>query len=101
MADLVKQICHEGTLPGKTLSRYGPVTRRYLLNSSTFTLRNLDVELVRAVSLPECRPDSRRLAFEITDACTVSVLVKDNAVTAVHHLTYSTQNFTDIGDLNR
>ena len=34
-ANLIEEICHEGTLPGKTLSRYRPVTRRYLLNSSS------------------------------------------------------------------
>ena len=73
MAALMKEIRHEGTLPGKTLARAPRVTTRYLLYSSSFALRDLDVELVRAVSLPERCPDSCRLAFKVTDATSVSL----------------------------
>ena len=55
MGDLVEEIRHEGTLPGKTLRRRCTVTTSYLLHSSSFTFWDSDVELVRAVALLDGR----------------------------------------------
>ena len=81
MEDLVEEIRHEGTLPGKTLSRYRSVTRRYLLYSSSSAFRDLDVELVGAVMFADGRLDLGRFTFQEADAIPVSALIKDHAVT--------------------
>ena len=81
MAALVEKIRHEGTLPGKTLSRGTRVTSRYLLNSSSSSaFRDLDVELVGAVMLADGRLHLSGLAFQETNAISVSILVENNPI---------------------
>ena len=80
MADSVEEVCHEGTLPGKTLLVYHAVTPRYRLYSSSFALRDLDVKLVGPVTLPDARLDVSGLALEEADAVAVRVLVEDHSV---------------------
>ena len=64
MADSVEEVRHEGTLPGKTLSVYCAVTRRYLLYSSSSAFRGPDVELVGAVMLADGRLDLGSFTFQ-------------------------------------
>ena len=80
MAALVEKIRHEGTLPGKTLSRGPHVTSRYLLNSSSSAFRDLDVELVGTVMLTDGRLHLSGLAFQKADAVSVSIFVKNNSI---------------------
>ena len=96
MAISMEEICHEGTLPGKTLSRYLAVTPRYLLHSSSFTFWDSDVELVRAVALLDGRLYVSGLALQEADAIPVSIFIKDNPVSRLYHLANRAQHFTDV-----
>ena len=86
MAVSVKEIRHEGTLPGKTLSRYLAAAPRYRLNSSSSTLWDPDVELVRAVALLDGRLYFSSLALQEADAISVSIFIKDNPISRLYHL---------------
>ena len=101
MAALVKEVRHEGTLPGKTLSRYLTVTSSYFLHSTSFALWGPDVELEGPVTLVDGRLGAVSLALEVADATTVSVQVEDHAVTVMNHFSNRAQNFTYIIYLNR
>ena len=85
----MKQIRHEGTPPGKTLSpRSLAVTSRYLLYSSSFTLRHLYVELIRAVTVVDGRLYAGGLGLQVAAAPPVSIFVEDYPVTSLYHFAY-------------
>ena len=73
-APLVKEVGHEGTLPGKTLTP-GYFLSSYLLNSST-AFRYFNVELESPVTLIDGRFDPSRLALQVTDTLSAGVFIK-------------------------
>ena len=86
MAFSMEEIRHEGTLPGKTLSRYLAVTSSYFLHSSSFALWDPNVKLKGPVTFMDGRLGSVSFALEVADTATVSINIKDNAITMMNHL---------------
>ena len=85
MGDLVEEIRHEGTLPGKTLRRRCTVTSSYLLHSSSFTFWDSDVKLKGPVTLMDGRFGAVGLALKVADAAAVSIHVENHTVTMMNH----------------
>ena len=81
----MEEIRHEGTLPGKTLSRYCAVTSSYFLHSSSFTFWGPDVKLEGSVTLVDGRFGAVGLALKVADAAAVSIHVENHTVTMMNH----------------
>ena len=84
MAFSMEEIRHEGTLPGKTLSRYLAVTSSYLLHSSSFALWDPDIKLKGPVTFMNGRAGTVSLALQIADAAAVRVNVEDHTKVVRH-----------------
>ena len=76
----MKEVRHEGTLPGKTLSSYIAVTPRYRLHSFSFTSRDLDIKLICAVTLFNGGLYFSGFALKEANTVAVSVLVEHHPV---------------------